>query len=75
MIDIVGRYGGVEHLMYLQKEGPDLFHLVGEQLVKKSMYKNVDADHWYWVDYRGHCQKLNKATLLEIITQVSDYDL
>jgi len=73
MIDIESLYGDREHITYMLKEQPLIPRKVGNQLVEKPMYDNVNTDNWYWINEndRHNAQVMNQTLLHKIIMQVS----
>jgi len=77
MIDIEDPYGDREHITYMLKEQPQVLRKVGDKLVEKPMYNNVNADNWYWLNYgnRHNAQVMSKSLLHKLIMRVSDYEI
>ncbi len=76
LIDIENLYGDREHITYMLQDQPLAFRRVGDKLVEKPMYNNVDTDNWYWLNEsdRHNAQVINKSLLRKLITRVSDYE-
>jgi len=77
LIDIEGLLG-IEHILYLVNGGPYFLESTPEdkaQFVKKQHYPGINVDGWYWIKevQENSAQLMNKALLLQLIFQVSDY--
>jgi len=79
MIDVEGGFGR-EHITYMVDGGPYSYRPLPEnttQFIKKPMFKNIDNNGWYWIeettDETVHFLN-NKNALLDVITQVSNYE-
>ena len=80
LIDVEGEFGR-EHITFMVDGGPYSHRPVPEnttQLTKKQMFEGIGDDGWYWVeetiDDKAHFIN-NKNALLDVITQVSHYEL
>jgi hypothetical protein len=49
----------------------------GTAIPRPQIYEGIEVDGWYWIDNQTKmgAHILNKTLLLELISQVSDYDL
>ncbi|EDN68901.1 hypothetical protein BGP_2677 [Beggiatoa sp. PS] len=76
MIDIEDPYGDREHITYMLKEQPLVLRKIGDQLVEKPRYNNVNTDNWYWLNEgdRHNAQVMNPNLLRKLIMRVSDYE-
>jgi len=78
LVDVEGGFGR-EHIIYMVDGGPYSCKPTSEdtaQFIKKPMFKGIDNDGWYWVEesLNDKAHFMNKNTLLDVITQVSDYE-
>jgi hypothetical protein len=79
LVDIEGGFGR-EHITYMVDGGPYNYRPLPEhttQFIKKPMFNDIDDNGWYWIeettDEKVHFIN-NKNALLDVITQVSDYE-
>jgi hypothetical protein len=58
-----------EYIIYLVNGGP--------YLIEKQVFKDVDADGWYWVEnnLKDKAHPMNKKNFFKLFTQASDYGL
>ncbi|MDM8561970.1 hypothetical protein QUF54_01290 [Candidatus Marithioploca araucensis] len=78
LLDVEGGFGR-EHVMYIVEGGPYINKLASDEkdkLIRQQTYKDIDDDGWYWIEetLRDKAHFMNKNALIEIITQVSDYE-
>ncbi len=79
MIDVEGGFGR-ENLTYMVGGGPDSYKANPKnpvQIFTEKRFKEIGDDGWYWIEetLEDKVHFLNaKNVLLEIITQVSDYE-
>jgi hypothetical protein len=67
-IDVLG-WLGIEYVIYMVNDGPFLGG--------KKVFKDIDADGWYWVEnnLKNKAHFMNQANFVKLFTQASDYAL
>jgi len=78
LLDVEGGFGK-EHIMYIVEGGPYINKPATDdkdKLIRQPTYEDIDDDGWYWIEETllDKAHFMNKNALLEIITQVSDYE-
>jgi len=71
MIEVTG-WLDHNYVLYLLAGGPTFLDPAG---IKHPYYKGIGEEGWYWINrLNTHALRLNKPSLLQLITWVSDYE-
>jgi len=78
-LDLIGKYDKVI-IVNLEKGGPALSTTVTvgdhQEASTRQFYKGIEKTGWYWIEdrRRGKAHLLDKDLLLELLSEVSDYE-